>query len=170
MLKTQWLNITFFFLLLLTSTMLCQIPFACPLMTALLDRTDCWSLSIIKSPSQLKTPISYPVKISSLSRSTGWTMAPGTSSRDGTQSASQLLHLSLLQTWLCGFGQWGGIRWNLSGWFSLLLGLTQTRSQHLQYDRMQMWLLIDFSGWLCRVYTVPGDGRTGPCSTSPTPT
>ena len=67
-------------------------------MTALLDRTDCWSLSIIKSTSQLKTPISYLVKISSpLSPSTGWTVAPGTSSRDGTQSASQLLHLSLLQ-------------------------------------------------------------------------
>ena len=100
MLKTQWLNITFFFffLLLLTSTILCQILFACPLMTILLHPTDCWSLSIIKSPSQLKTPISYPVKISSLlSPSTGWTVALGAPSRDGTQSASHLLHLSVLQ-------------------------------------------------------------------------
>lgn len=67
-------------------------------MTVLLHPTDCWSLSIIKSPNQLKTPISYPIKISSLlSPSTGWTVALGAPSRDGTQSASHLLHLSLLQ-------------------------------------------------------------------------
>ena len=99
MLKTQWLNITFFFF------------FTAPDFYHTLSNTFCLSINDnsatsyrllvtfhYKSPSQLKTPISYPVKISSLlSPSTGWTVALGAPSRDGTQSASHLLHLSVLQ-------------------------------------------------------------------------
>lgn len=142
-------------------------------MTALLYPTDCWSLSIIKSPSQLKTPVSYPVKISSLlCPSTGWTVALGTPRRDGTQSASHLLHLSLLQN-LTPLWVWAVRRDQMK---PLWVVFFASRSNTDKVLASTVWqdpnVALDWIFWLTLqgLYMVPGDGRIGPCSTSPTPT